>query len=81
VGGHVRRRHADLARARAPEDERFVGRLLRSPDDLRPARLPGEPGATAGARSPRALVLAAVAVAVLLAAFLAAADRLRWRAA
>jgi hypothetical protein len=65
----------------APEDERFVGRLLRDPGDLVPARLPGEAGASASAASPLAVVAAAVAVALLLAAFLVASERLRWRTA
>jgi hypothetical protein len=62
----------------APEDERFIGRLLRNPGDLVPATLPGERAAAPSARSPRTLVLAALAVALTLAAFLVASDRLRW---
>jgi hypothetical protein len=65
----------------APEDERFVRRLLREPGDLVPATLPNERGAAPSARSPRPLVLSGLAVALALAAFLAASDRLRWKTA
>ena len=60
------------------EDVRFVSRLLRRPRDLVAATLPGERTASASAASPVLLILAAVAVATVLAAFLVATERLRW---
>jgi hypothetical protein len=65
----------------SPEDERLIGGLLKRRGDLVPATLPGRRGASSLAGSPAALVATALAVAALLAAFLVASDRLRWRAA
>jgi hypothetical protein len=65
----------------SPEDERLVGGLLRRRGDLVPATLPGRHGASRVAGSPATLVASALAVAALLAAFLVATDRLRWRTA
>jgi hypothetical protein len=64
----------------APEDRRYLERLLRTPGDLTQATLPGEGTTAARADLPVGLALATGALAVALAAFLVATERLRWRA-
>jgi hypothetical protein len=62
----------------SPEDARFVGRLLPPGGNLVNAALPGERRAEARARPPFALVAAAVALALVLAAYLVMTERVRW---
>jgi hypothetical protein len=62
----------------APEDARYVERLLPPGGSLVNAALPGERRADARARPPAALVVAAVALALVLAAYLVMTERMRW---
>jgi hypothetical protein len=62
----------------SPQDQQFVERLLPPGGSLVRAALPGERYAGAHARLPVALVVAAIALALVLAAYLVMTERVRW---
>jgi hypothetical protein len=65
----------------APDQARFMERLLPSGGRVAPAALPGEQHASTGTNVPVTFLLAAVAFATALAAYLVVTDRLRWGSA
>jgi len=65
----------------APEDTRFVERLLPRGGRVVRAALPAEQSAAGGSTLPRALVIVAATLALALAVYLVLTERLRWRTA